>query len=67
MQTYKYLNVISLVLNACRLLTGYSAQDISDWVLCISYHQTKDVTQETLFPPNDPGITAKTDVKAYIY
>ena len=58
--------ISALVLDSCRLLTGCGRQDFNDSVLLMNDHLTKDAFQETLYQPDDPWITAKTDTKPYI-
>ena len=61
------LDVIKLILNQCRLLYRYYAQDFNDLVLLMNDHLTKDVLQETLFKPDDPWIENENDMKVYIF
>ena len=49
-----------------RLLTGCCAQGLSNSVLLMNDHLTKDASQQTLLQPDDPWINAKSDFKPYI-
>ena len=50
----------------CRIFAENYTQEISDSVLFMKNHLSKDEPQETLNQPSDPWITVKTNIKGYI-